>query len=88
MNADDAGAADGTTSIDFVWKRRLSQAIDNEEMPTSLLAACATLDQVGVDLDDLEAAVEGQRQGWKAPTSDSTCGERTGQGKQADEEEG
>jgi len=60
MNASDLGASDGSIGIDHVWKRKLSKLLAEAPMPASLSQAVQTL--VDVDLDDLEAVIEGKRE--------------------------
>ena len=62
MDPCDVGAADGSVVVDQLWKRRLKQLIADTPLPASLHEAVHTLPDI--DLEDMEAIIDGQREAW------------------------
>ena len=63
MESADQGAADGTIGIDHVWKRKLERLLRDTPLPATLSESVQTLP--GVDMDDLQAVIEGKREEWE-----------------------
>ena len=64
MDNSNQGAADGSTGVDALWKRKLSGLLANEPLASSLLQAMAPLSTLGIDQDDLCAVIEEKREEW------------------------
>jgi hypothetical protein len=63
------GEAHGRLGVDHVWRRQLQSAIDATELPGSLddaLRPLAAMFSDEINAKDLQAAVDGQREQWRA----------------------
>ena len=56
---------DGQVRADHAWARRLRRAIADEPLAGSLIAACASLASVGIDIDLLEEILRRQERDWR-----------------------
>jgi hypothetical protein len=56
---------DGQVLVDHAWARRLRRAIADEPLAGSLIAACAPLASVGIDIDHLKGIVCDQERDWR-----------------------
>ena len=56
---------DGQVLADHAWARRLRRAIADEPLAGSLIAACASLASVGIDIDLLEEIFRRQERDWR-----------------------
>ena len=56
---------DGHVRADHAWARRLRRAIADEPLAGSLIAACASLASVGIDIDLLEEIFRRQERDWR-----------------------
>ena len=56
---------DGQVRADHAWARRLRRAIADEPLAGSLIAACASLASVGIDIDLLEEIFRRQERDWR-----------------------
>ena len=59
------GMEDGQVRADHAWARRLRRAIADEPLLGSLIAACASLASVGIDIDLLEEIFRRQERDWR-----------------------
>ena len=64
MNAAELSAADGSTGVDHLWKRKLGKLLSETPLAASLLEAVQPLNHLGIDLEDLEAVIEGKCEEW------------------------
>ena len=56
---------DGQVLADHAWARRLRRAIADQPLAGSLIAACASLASVGIDIDLLEEILRRQERDWR-----------------------
>jgi hypothetical protein len=56
---------DGQVLADHAWARRLRRAIADQPLAGSLIAACASLASVGIDIDLLEEIFRRQERDWR-----------------------
>ena len=56
---------DGQVRADHAWARRVRRAIAEEPLAGSLMAACASLASVGIDIDLLEEILRRQERDWR-----------------------
>ena len=56
---------DGQVRVDHAWARRLRRAIADAPLSGSLIAACASLASVGIDMDLLDEIFRRQERDWR-----------------------
>ena len=56
---------DGQVRADHAWASRLRRAIAEEPLAGSLMAACASLANVGIDIDLLDEILRRQERDWR-----------------------
>ena len=56
---------DGQVRADHAWARRLRRAIAEVPLAGSLMAACASLASVGIDIDLLDEILRKQERAWR-----------------------